>query len=132
MSCGGIGDMDIVAYRSPVRRVEVIPENCEVADMPLQRHHRARDEVSFGIPEFADRAGGISSAGIEIAKAKGIQPIGTAIISKDPLDHPLRSTIGIDCGARRPLSDRIGSRISIHCSGAREDESGATMFEHRL
>ena len=36
MSRGEIGDVDIVAYRSAVRRVEVIPENCEVANMPLQ------------------------------------------------------------------------------------------------
>ena len=76
MSRGEIGDVDIVAYRSAVRRVEVIPENCEVANMPLQRHHRAWDEVSFGIPEFADRAGGISSTGIEIAQAKRVQAVG--------------------------------------------------------
>ena len=63
-----IGDVDIVADRGTVGGVVIIAEHGEIRHMPLQGHHRARDQMGFDLAQLADAAGRIGAAGVEITQ----------------------------------------------------------------
>ena len=75
MRGGEVGDMDVVADRGAVGRVVVVAEHGEV-DVTLQRHHGARNEVGLVVTQFADPAGRVGAARIEVAQAERAEAIG--------------------------------------------------------
>ena len=107
MGVGEICDVDIVPDGGAIGRRIVGAEYSEITDMPLDGHHRSRDQMRLRIAQLADFPFGIRATGIEISERHDAQTIGAREIAEDTLDHALRGAVGVHGLLRRVFANGI-------------------------
>ena len=63
---------------------------------PVSVFENKRDEVCFDTVAFADAAVGVGAGRIKVPQGNIVKAVGGVVVGKNPLDHKLCSTVGID------------------------------------
>ncbi len=70
-----IADMNVVPDCRSIGSIVIIPVDGELIQVSLNDHQRPRNQMSFGVPKFADEPAIICPASIEIAQPNRVEPI---------------------------------------------------------
>ena len=121
MGIGQIAHVDVIAHAGAIVGIVVRAEHVQLVAHSRRHEQGDRDQVRFGIVNFAELAIGIGPRSVEIAKGHRRDAEGRRVIAQDALDHQLRRAIGVD-GILRIGLRNVMVHIAEGGAGGREDE----------
>jgi len=89
MAVSEVADVNVISDRSAIGRWIIDTEHTEIVEVPLDSHHRPRDQMGLLHSQLTDLRIRVSTTGIKIAERTPAKAIRARIIGQNSLDHKL-------------------------------------------